>query len=246
MAKFKATSEPKGRLRWWRIVAPLLAVPALVAMFATPSGAQTPSSTTIPENANFTLAGMTTSGKPLTTGAVVSGELAYCNNANGLGSELYFNASDGNGITVQHATVSPMVIPLHIGITTITDPTNEEPISDQFVTLGVVEGTPAAFGTVGPASATYGGLAVAKSGVGVVSFNYTTDSSDCTESHVMPILQPVINGDTPPVTTTAPVTTTTAPVTTTTAPVTTTTAPATTTTAPVTTTTAPVTTTTQP
>ena len=168
----------------------LVAVPALLAALAAPSAAQDPA----PADPNFSFAGFSSTGEPLTTGADVAGDLAYCTNANGLGSELYFNASGPGGVTVRLATVSPMVIPLHIGIATIVDPTNEAPLADDFVTLGVVEGTPAPFGSVGPSDATYGGLAVARSGLGVMSFSYASQSSDCSASNVMPILEPIIGG----------------------------------------------------
>jgi hypothetical protein len=85
-----------------------------------------------------------------------------------------------------------MVIPLHIGLTTIVDPTNSEPIDGDFITLGVVEGTPAPFGSKAPSDATYGGLVVSRVGVGVMSFKYSTGSTDCSASKVMPILEPFI------------------------------------------------------
>lgn len=239
------TTQPTHR--WMRrVVAPLLAAPLLLAAFASPTGAAPAQGTPIPDDANFTLAGISGTGETLTTGAVVNGDFAYCSNANGLGSELYFNASGANGVSVHHATVSPMVIPLHIGLVTIVDPTNEEPIDGDFITLGVVEGTPAPFGSNAPSDATYGGLVVSRIGVGVMSFNYSTGSTDCSESKVMPILEPFIGGQdlqaplnlqattttqAPPTSTVAPTTeptTTAAPDTTTTAPITeptTTTAP---------------------
>ncbi|MEZ5238524.1 MAG: hypothetical protein R2716_06100 [Microthrixaceae bacterium] len=221
-----------------------MAAPLAVATMAAPTSAAPTQDGQIPADANFTLAGVSAKGNTLTTGAVVSGDFAYCSNANGLGSELYINASAPNGVAVHHASVSPMVIPLHIGLVTITDPTNEEPIAGDFITLGVVEGTPAPFGTTGPSNATYGGLVVSRAGIGVMSFDYGNEATDCSQSKVMPILQPLINGEAAP-TTAAPATTA-APTTTTTAPTTTTTAaPTTTTTAPTTTTTtAPTTTTT--
>lgn len=221
------------------MLAPLLAVPLAVAAMAAPGGAVPSQDGAIPDDANFTLAGVNASGSTLTTGAVVNGDFAYCSNANGLGSELYFNASAPNGVAVHHASVSPMVIPLHIGVVTIVDPTNEEPINGDFITLGVVEGSPAPFGGTGPSGATYGGLVVSTAAVGVMSFNYDNQATDCSQSKVMPILQPLIdgvNGPTP-TTTVAPSTTTTAP-----ASTTTTAAPSSTTTSTTTTSTPPSTT----
>lgn len=212
----RRTTKPTSR---WirRVAAPLLAAPLLLAAFASPTGAAPAQESPIPDDANFTLAGISAKGETLTTGAVVNGDFSYCSNANGLGSELYFNASGTNGVSVHHATVSPMVIPLHIGLVTIVDPTNSEPIDGDFITLGVVEGTPAPFGSNAPSDATYGGLVISRVGVGVMSFNYSTGSTDCSESKVMPILEPYIGGQDLPAPTTAPPTTaapTTAPPTT--------------------------------
>ena len=203
----------------------LAVVPLVLVALATPSGAQTETTTTtIPPDANFTLAGFGRNGSPLTTGAVIDGAFAFCKNANGLGSELYFEGSGTNNIQIKHASVSPMVIPLHLGVISITDSLNTNPIQDDFMTLGVVEGTPAPFGTVGPSNATYGGVAVAPSGAGMVSFEHSDAASDCTQPTAMPILEPMIGGST---TTAAPTTTTTTAAATTT---TTTAAPTTTTT----------------
>jgi hypothetical protein len=188
-------------------LAAVLLVPLGIVGFATPSGAQgETTTTTIPPDANFTLAGITRSGSPLTTGAVIDGQFAFCKNANGLGSELYFEGSGTNNITIKHASVSPMVIPLHFGVISITDSLNTNPIQDDFVTIGVVEGTPADFGSVGPSNATYGGVAVAPSGGGMVSFSHDDAASDCTESRAMPILEPIWQGNT---STAAPTSTTT-------------------------------------
>ncbi len=225
----------------------LAVVPLVLVALATPSGAQTDTTTTaptttIPPDANFTLAGFGRNGSPLTTGAVIDGAFAFCKNANGLGSELYFEGSGTNNIQIKHASVSPMVIPLHLGVISITDSLNTNPIQDDFMTLGVVEGTPAPFGTVGPSNATYGGVAFAPSGAGMVSFEHSDAASDCTQPTAMPILEPMIGGSTT-TTTAAPATTTTtaAPTTTTTtaAPTTTTTTAAPTTTTTTTTTTLP-------
>jgi hypothetical protein len=218
-----------------RAVAVLVAVPLVIAAFAGSSGAQDPTTTTstIPPDANFTLSGIMNNGDPLTSGAVLDGAFAFCKNSNGLGSELYFEGSSihGNGISIKHATVSPMVIPLHFGVVSITDPTNTPAISDDFVTLGVVDGSPAPFGTVGPSNVTYGGIAVAPSGGGMISFTYSDANSDCSDTRATQIVEPILTGDATTTTTTtaAPTTTTT----TTAAPTTTTT----TTAAPTTTTT---------
>ena len=224
-------------------LAALVVIPLTLVAFATPSGAQgetTTTTSTIPEDANFTLAGLTRGGEPLTTGAVIDGDFAFCKNANGLGSELYFEGTGTNNISIKHASVSPMVIPLHFGVISITDSMNTNPIQDDFVTMGVVEGTPAAFNTIGFSSATYGGVAMAPSGGGMVSFSHEDAASNCTESRAMPILEPIWQGEAT-TTTAAPTTTTTtaAPTTTTTtaAPTTTTTTAAPTTTTTTTTTT---------
>ncbi|MCO5317333.1 MAG: hypothetical protein M9942_02750 [Microthrixaceae bacterium] len=235
------------KIRKWTapLAAALVAAPLAIAAFATPSGAAPSQEGAIPEDANFTLAGISAKGETLTTGAVVNGDFSYCSNANGLGSELYFNASASNGVAVHHASVSPMVIPLHIGLVTIVDPTNEEPIDGDFITLGVVEGTPAPFGATSPSSATYGGLVVSNAGIGIMAFDYANDASDCSQSKVMPILQPLIDGNAPAVTSTTAAPTTAPSTTTTTQPTTTTTvAPSSTTTTEATTTTTEATTTT--
>ncbi len=228
-----------------RALTALAVVPIALVALSAPSGAGSPTTTTaptttIPEDSNFTLAGLDRKGQPLTTGAIIDGSFAFCKNANGLGSELYFEGTGTNNISIKHASVSPMVIPLHFGVISITDSMNTNPIQDDFVTLGVVEGSPAPFGTVGPSSATYGGIAVAPSGGGMVSLSHDDLNSDCSVSRAMPILEPIVEGGST-TTTAPPTTTTTAPTTTTTAPTTTTTAPTTTTTTttPTTTTTAP-------
>ncbi len=194
MTDARARTNRRSPARRWSALASLIAIPALVAALASPTSAAPTQEGGIPDDANFTLAGISAKGETLTTGAVVNGDFSYCSNANGLGSELYFNASGPNGVSVHHATVSPLVIPLHIGLVTIVDPTNPEPIDGDFITLGVAEGTPAPFGSDEPSDAMYGGLVVSRAGIGVMSFNYSTGSSDCAESKVMPILEPYISG----------------------------------------------------
>jgi len=217
-----------------RTAAAFVVAGAAAAAFALPTSAQVTTTTSIPLDANYSFAGVRGTGMPLTSGAKVDGDFAYCKNANGLGSELYFDAAASNGVHIKLATVSPMVIPLHLGVISITDPGQDDPIQDDFVTLGVVEGTSLPFGEIGSSSGTFGGIAYSPTGGGLLSVEYSSDASDCTESRAMPILQP--DGATTTTTTAAPTTTTTteAPTTTTTteAPTTTTTteAPTTTTT----------------
>jgi hypothetical protein len=216
------------------------ATAALVAL-AMPSGAQTEPPTTVDPNANFSFAGVTGNGGALTASATVFGTFGFCRNANGLGSELYFDATNSDStVTVKHASVSPMVIPLHLGVISISAP-GEIPIQDDYVTLGVVEGTPLPFGTTGQGSATFGGIAVAASGGGMVSWSYDSSAADCSTARATPIIEDLVGGTATTTTTEAPATTTT-----TEAPATTTTTEATTTTTEATTTTTEATTTTQP
>jgi hypothetical protein len=206
---------------------------ALVAtVWAVPSQAQTDPP---PEN-NFSLAGIQnlSTGQSAALDTYVTGDFAFCNNLNGLGAELYFNGTDAAGTTVEHATVTPFVVPLHIGILKVhsADPAN--PLDNEGLTVGLAKGDTVEFGQSGVATAEYGGLFFGNT-VGMVSWNYSA-SVTCTESIVMPILQPFVDAGT--TTTTAPggTTTTTAPATTTTTTASTTT---TTTTSTTTTTTLP-------
>ena len=180
------------------LVAGAVAAASLVGLTAA-AGAQTadPAPTT-----NFSLAGAAQTGKALSLDANVTGQFGFCNNVNGLGAELYLRAGDGANLTVRHATVSPFVVPLHIGLLGVfnNDPAN--PIDEDFVTIGVAQGTPVQFGSTGAANATYGGIYAGKSGGGLVSWNYS-DNITCADSLVMPILQPLLSGGT---TTTVPTT----------------------------------------
>jgi len=172
-----------------RAILTLAGAAALTAALAGPTAAQT-----APAPApSFSFAGYSTDGKAVGISTDVTGDLGYCRNANGLGSELYFDGTGTNGLTFRHATVSPMVVPIHIGVIGITNPDPANLIQDNFVTIGVVDGTPADFGTVGPSSAQYGGLAVGPSVIGVVAWKQTADSS-CAQSRVMPILNPLVSG----------------------------------------------------
>ena len=171
-------------------VASLVAASAVVGLTAA-AGAQTdpaPAPTT-----NFSMAGVAdpASGKTLTIDTNLSGSFAFCNNVNGLGAELYLSGSNGSNVTVRHATVSPFVVPLHIGLlgVTSTDPAAE--VSEDFLTIGVAQGTPVQFGSSGTAQAEYGGIFAGKQGAGLVSWNYSADIT-CGESVVMPILGPLL------------------------------------------------------
>ncbi|MFM7069811.1 MAG: hypothetical protein ACKOYM_10180 [Actinomycetes bacterium] len=188
------------------------ALVAAVSLFGltAAAGAQTtdPAPTT-----NFSLAGAKSpSGTALSIDTNVSGTMGFCNNVNGLGAELYFQGGNGSTLTVRHATVSPFVVPLHIGLMNInsTDPANA--LNEDFITIGVTQGTPVQFGSTGPSEATYGGIFAGKSGAGLVSWNYSADIT-CNDSLVMPILSPLLapSGST---TTTAVPDTTVAPTTT--------------------------------
>ena len=173
---------------------------------------------------NFSMAGIAdpAAGTLLAIDKQVSGEFQYCSNANGLGAEIYLNAGDGAGMAVEQATVTPFVVPIHIGVVSVNNPDPENLVSgERFFTLGVVKGTPVQFGQTGEASVEYGGVFLGPK-AGLLTWSYSANV-DCAESKAMPILGPLINGDTP-VPTTPPVTTTTeAPTTTTEAPTTTTT-----------------------
>ncbi|HNB93601.1 MAG TPA: hypothetical protein PLX07_01365, partial [Microthrixaceae bacterium] len=110
---------------------------------------------------NFHMAGIAdpAAGTMLAVDKQISGEFQYCSNANGLGAELYLNAGDGAGMAVEQATVTPFVVPIHIGVVSINNPDPENTITgERFLTLGVVKGTPIEFGQSGPATVEYGGV----------------------------------------------------------------------------------------
>jgi len=191
----ESTHSPRRRARV--LLASVVAAGSLVGLSAA-AGAQTtdPVPTT-----NFSMVGVADAqaGTAISVDATVSGTFGFCNNVNGLGAELYLSGGNGTNLTVRHATVSPFVVPLHLGLlgVTSTDPAN--PVSEDFVTIGVAQGTPVQFGSTGTASATYGGIFAGKSGAGMVSWNYSTDIT-CSDSLVMPILEPLLT----PSTTAAP------------------------------------------
>lgn len=198
---------------------------AAVAAFAAPSQAQDAP----PSTNNFVLAGV----RDISTGAMVSidqqvtGDFAYCSNPNGLGAEAYLQASSASGFNVRHATVTPFVVPIHIGLLRLDNPDPASPINEEALTLGVVKGTPVEFGTTGPADVEYSGLFFSSVAAGVLNWRYN-GTITCTDSVVMPIIEPLLQGQLPtaPTTTVAPATT----VPTTTAPAPTTTVAETTTT----------------
>jgi hypothetical protein len=175
---------------------------------------------------NFSMAGIAdpAAGTMLAVDKQISGEFQYCSNANGLGAEIYLNAGDGAGMAVEQATVTPFVVPIHIGVVSVNNPDPDNLITgERFFTLGVVKGTPVQFGESGAASVEYGGVFLGPK-AGLLTWSYSA-TVDCQESKAMPILSPLINGGEAPPTTPPPVVTTTteAPTTTTEAPTTTTT-----------------------
>ena len=215
----------RGRTVGRALAAAGIAAAGLVA-WSVPSQAQEDPAPEAPAT-NFSMAGIAdpAAGTLLAVDKQISGEFQYCSNANGLGAEIYLNAGDGAGMAVEQATVTPFVVPLHIGVVSVNNPDPENPIQgERFFTLGVVKGTPVEFGQSGPASVEYGGIFLGPK-AGLLTWSYSADVN-CAESKAMPILSPLINGDAPP-TTAPPVTTTTeAPTTTTEAPTTTTEPPA--------------------
>jgi hypothetical protein len=230
-----------ARRRAWRAVGGAAAVAAVIAGFAPHTSAQEP-------EPNFSLAGVNpnTGMAVSVNGDVAASTFAFCSNANGLGSELYLEGTDvANGLTVRHATVSPMVVPIHFGVIDVTSTAPEMPIDERYVVLGVVEGIPGAFGGTSPSHAKFGGVAMGPNAALVASWEYAADST-CVQSLVQPILEPYVTGGNPGTTIAPPsipalttTTTTEAPTTTTEAPTTTTEAPTTTTEAPTTTTSTP-------
>lgn len=186
---------------------------AAVAAFAAPSQAQDAP----PSTNNFVLAGV----RDISTGAMISidqqviGNFAYCSNPNGLGAEAYLEASSASGFAVRHATVTPFVVPIHIGLLRLDNPDPASPINEESLTLGVVKGTPVEFGTTGPADVEYSGLFFSSAAAGILNWRYNGNVT-CTDSVVMPIIEPLLQGQLPstPTTTVAPTTTEPAPTTT--------------------------------
>lgn len=238
MAGDRSTNDNRGsgwRSRGPKAVVLAAGAAALVAFITGPTSAQSP-------EPNFSFAGVNTlTGDALSASSVVDGTVGYCANANGLGSELYFEATSATtGLHVRQASVSPMVVPIHLGVIDIDNPEPDMLIDDTLIVLGVVQGSAVGFGDTAASSAEFAGIGVGQSTAGVVAWDYT-GTSNCAQSNVMPILEPLINGGSTTTTTVAETTTTTVAETTTTteAPTTTTEAPTTTTEAPTTTTTTP-------
>lgn len=208
------------RTRARRALAAAGAAAAVVALWAVPSSAQVDPPPAPPTN--FSMAGIKdlASMQALAVDRQVTGTFAFCNNPNGLGAELYLDGGDAtDGMTVRHATVTPFVVPIHVGLLKVYNPDPDNPVDEEMLTLGVAQGTPIEFGQTGNATAEYGGVFFGSS-VGMVSWNYS-NSVTCTNSLVMPIIQPLINGGGVPTTvapTTVAPTTTEAPTTTTTLP----------------------------
>jgi len=170
---------------------------AAVTVWAVPSQAQT----TPPPGpaANFSMAGVNNAGQALAVDKNVTGDFAFCNNLNGLGAELYFDGGDGAGMTVRHASVTPFVVPIHIGLLKVNNPDPDNPVNEEMLTIGVAKGTPIQFGQSGDSSVEFGGVFFG-SAAGVVSWKYNANIT-CTDSKVMPIIQPLIDGGAPPATT---------------------------------------------
>ena len=189
-----------------RALVALGAAVAAVTLWTVPSQAQEDPP---PPTTNFSLAGIK---DPATATAVavdknVTGQFAFCNNVNGLGAELYLNAGDGAGMTVRQATVTPFVVPIHIGVLKVNNPDPDNLMgNEEMVTLGVAKGTPIEFGQSGTASVEYGGVYFGAS-AGLVNWSYTADIT-CTDSLVMPILEPMLGSSPTTTTTVAPTTTT--------------------------------------
>ncbi len=161
---------------------------------------------------NFSMAGIAdaSTGTLLSVDKQISGEFQYCSNANGLGAELYLNAGDGAGMAVEQATVTPFVLPLHIGVVSVNNPDPENEINgDRFFTIGVVKGTPVDFGKSGQSTVEYGGVFFGPK-VGLINWNYSADVS-CDQSRATPIISALMasgqTSTTEAPTTTAPTTT---------------------------------------
>ena len=192
----ESTHTPQRRAR--ALLAAVVALGSVVGLTAA-AGAQTvdPAAPTT----NFSMVGVADAqaGTAISVDANVTGTFGFCNNVNGLGAELYLSGGNGTTLTVRHATVSPFVVPLHLGLLGVTSSDPANPVNEDFVTIGVAQGTPVQFGSTGTASATYGGIFAGKTGAGMVSWNYTSDIT-CADSLVMPILEPLLS----PTTTAAP------------------------------------------
>jgi hypothetical protein len=162
-----------------------------------PTTTVAPTTTLLPTN-NFLLAGV----RDLTTGEMVSidqdvtGEFAHCANPNGLGAEAYLNAGNPSGLQVRHATVTPFVVPIHIGLLQVNNPDPGASLNEEMLTLGVVAGDTVQFGTTGFATAEYSGLFFGTTAAGVVNWRQS-ETITCTDSLVMPISHPLRSGAPP-------------------------------------------------
>jgi len=216
------TGRSTGR-RGRRVVTAIGVTVAAVTVWTVPSQAQTTTTPPAPPK-NFSMAGIKdfASMQALAVDKNVTGDFGFCNNVNGLGAELYLNGGDGAGMTVRHATVTPFVVPIHVGLLKVENPDPDNPVSDEMLTIGVAKGTPIQFGQTGDATVEYGGVFFGKA-AGLVSWTYSANIT-CTDSKVMPIIEPLINGGVT-TTTAAPATTVAPPTTDTTTTTTTTTIP---------------------
>lgn len=177
-----------------RTVAAAGAVAVSLVVWSVPSQAQDAEP---PTGTNFNMTGIRDLGtaQMLTIQTDVSGQFAYCNNPNGLGAELYLEAGNGAGTSVRHATVTPFVVPLHIGLLRVTndDPDNE--VDTEMLTIGVARGTPVEFGSTGSTEVEYGGIYLGSAGAGLVNWRQSGTIS-CDDSVVMPVLRPYLGGGT--------------------------------------------------
>lgn|GEM_PF-1579369 len=200
-------SAPVRSRTSWRVAAAGLLASVMVVGVSTVTDAQE-STTTVPETTttvpettttlpltnNFLLAGVRdlTGGDLVSIDEQVSGTFAHCANPNGLGAELFLEATGPSGVQVRHATVTPFVVPIHIGLLRVQDPDPVAPINDEALTLGAVIGDSVQFGTTGVATAEYAGLFFGSTVAGVVNWRYD-ETVTCTDSLVMPIIEPLLN-----------------------------------------------------
>ncbi len=162
-----------------------------------PPTTQAPTTTVLPSS-NFLLAGVRdlTSGEMVSIDQDVTGSFAHCANPNGLGAEAYLSASSPSGLQVRHATVTPFVVPIHIGLLQVNNPDPGASLNEEMLTLGVVAGDTVQFGTTGLATAEYSGLFFGTTAAGVVNWRYA-ETITCTDSLVMPIIEPLLTGGAP-------------------------------------------------
>ncbi len=162
-----------------------------------PPTTEAPTTTVLPSS-NFLLAGVRdlTSGEMVSIDQDVTGSFAHCANPNGLGAEAYLSASSPSGLQVRHATVTPFVVPIHIGLLQVNNPDPGASLNEEMLTLGVVAGDTVQFGTTGLATAEYSGLFFGTTAAGVVNWRYA-ETITCTDSLVMPIIEPLLTGGAP-------------------------------------------------